>query len=124
MVRSLPLQHGKRTSQHGLPTLRTTVGSHSGSVFRSLHPELPRNPQNPPKLMSNLVSERLGLRLPSRLFAQLRSGAFALLASTLSTTAFAAVGGGWTNAGLSGDYFNNTTFTAPPSFSRKDVRLD
>ena len=35
-----------------------------------------------------------------------------------------AVGGGWTNAGLSGAYYNNTTLSGPASFTRRDVRID
>jgi hypothetical protein len=35
-----------------------------------------------------------------------------------------ATGGGFTNAGLHGDYFRNATLAGTPSFSRPDVRLD
>ena len=35
-----------------------------------------------------------------------------------------AVGGGWTEAGLSGAYYNNSSFSGTPAFSRRDVRID
>jgi hypothetical protein len=34
------------------------------------------------------------------------------------------VGGGFTNAGLSGQYFPNTTLSGSPAFTRQDVRID
>ena len=33
-------------------------------------------------------------------------------------------GGGFTNGGIKGDYFNNTTLTGSPSFTRTDNRID
>ncbi len=45
-------------------------------------------------------------------------------AMAAASTASAAVGGGWTNAGLTGQYYANTALTAPSSFTRKEVRLD
>src|SRR5262249_6230952 len=33
-------------------------------------------------------------------------------------------GGGFTNGGLVGQYYNNTTLSGTPSFTRDDVRLD
>lgn len=36
----------------------------------------------------------------------------------------AAVGGGFLNGGLDGEYFANSNLTSPASFERRDVRLD
>ncbi len=35
-----------------------------------------------------------------------------------------AVGGGFTGSGMLGEYFNNTTLSGTPAFSRSDVRID
>lgn len=35
-----------------------------------------------------------------------------------------AVGGGFTNGGLTGQYFNNTDMSGTPAFTRRDVRID
>ena len=34
------------------------------------------------------------------------------------------VGGGFSGAGILGEYFNNTTFSGTPAFTRTDVRID
>ena len=34
------------------------------------------------------------------------------------------LGGGYTNGGLTGKYYNNLLLTDPPAFTRKDVRID
>jgi len=47
----------------------------------------------------------------------------AFAASTLAP-AVAGVGGGFTKAGLLGDYYSNQLWAAPVAFTRKDVRLD
>jgi hypothetical protein len=51
-------------------------------------------------------------------------GRFAALFLVLAIDASAREGGGFTLAGLVGNYFTNTTFSGTPGFTRRDVRID
>jgi len=44
--------------------------------------------------------------------------------SVVAALAGDAVGGGWLQGGAWGQYYNNATLTEPPSFTRRDVRVD
>ena len=43
---------------------------------------------------------------------------------TLEPRLLLSVGGGFANAGIEGAYFNNTTLSGTPSFTRKEVRVN
>jgi hypothetical protein len=51
-------------------------------------------------------------------------GMVILLGQSVAAVAGDAVGGGWLQGGALGQYYNNATFTEPPSFTRRDVRVD
>jgi PA14 domain/Dockerin type I domain len=46
-----------------------------------------------------------------------------LLAEPLEGRVLLSVGGGFTGAGILGEYFNNTTFSGTPAFTRTDARI-
>jgi hypothetical protein len=47
-----------------------------------------------------------------------------LFGQSVASWAGDAVGGGWLQGGALGQYYNNATLTEPPSFTRRDVRVD
>ncbi len=47
-----------------------------------------------------------------------------LIVSTFASLGFEQNGGGFTAAGLKGEYFPNATFAGAPAFTRQDVRID
>ena len=82
---------------------------------------------NPLKCLA-LEFQRLGCaKMFSRPFAVM--GIIFVLLGSLVTDAGAtiradAVGGGWLHGGVLGQYFNNSTLSGVPAFSRTDVRID
>ena len=69
------------------------------------------------KTGSNQFAGRLAALLAGMLMA-LAAGFNAAHATT------DAVGGGWLGGGILGQYYNNSTQSGAPSFTRKDVRLN
>jgi len=51
-------------------------------------------------------------------------GMVILFGQSVAACAGDAVGGGWLQGGALGQYYNNATLTEPPSFTRRDVRVD
>src|ERR1700690_2103075 len=51
-------------------------------------------------------------------------GMVILLSQSVAAAAGDGVGGGWLQGGALGQYYNNATLTEPPSFARRDVRVD
>ena len=51
-------------------------------------------------------------------------GMVILLGQSVAAWAGDAVGGGWLQGGALGEYYYNATLTDPPSFTRRDVRVD
>ena len=49
---------------------------------------------------------------------------FRLGCEELEPRTLLSVGGGFTNGGLLGQYFNNPTLAGTPAFTRTDVRID
>ena len=68
---------------------------------------------------------QLGLvHVPGFVLLALASLAAASISIIPTPSAHAAQGGGYTLAGLVGEYFANPTFTPPVAFTRRDVRID